>query len=124
MIEVVQQVTLTDDNVRGIELLAASLGWPCYAVNLQGCRDKTTLLERCAEALAFPSWFGHNWDALFDCLIDLPSARRARGCVLVLRHAAEMQAAAPEVMDTALSIVADATQVWSGRGVTLRTFIS
>ncbi|RKT22482.1 guanyl-specific ribonuclease Sa [Paraburkholderia sp. RAU2J] len=31
---------------------------------------KSTLLEALASALAFPAYFGSNWDALFDCLRD------------------------------------------------------
>src|SRR5699024_12859228 len=40
-------------------------------VDLAGCRDKTELLARMADALAFPAHFGHDWDALADCLHDL-----------------------------------------------------
>ena len=71
MSESVRIVELSDDTVRGIELLAESLQRPCYVVDLAGCVDKVGLLERTARALAFPGWFGHNWDAWFDCLVDL-----------------------------------------------------
>ena len=39
------------------------------------------MLQRIASALGFPSWFGGNWDALFDCLADLSwqSARTISG---------------------------------------------
>ena len=60
MTELMRDVVLTDDTVRGLELLASSLDWPCYVVDLRGCVDKTQLLERCADVLRFPSWFGHN----------------------------------------------------------------
>ncbi len=123
MTEFVRNVALTEDNVRGLELLATSLDWPCYVLELRGCKDKVELLERCADVLRFPSWFGHNWDALFDCLIDLASVRRARGCVIVLRHAGELRVTAPEALDTAWSILADAAKVWSDRGVALRVFV-
>ena len=36
-----------------------------------GCADKTELHARIAEALDFPDWYGHNLDALMDCLTDL-----------------------------------------------------
>ena len=36
-----------------------------------------------AKALAFPAWFGGNWDALEDALSDL-SWRPAKGRVLIL----------------------------------------
>jgi hypothetical protein len=123
MTELVRDVELTDDTVRGLELFASSLDWACYVVELKGCVDKAGLLERCAEVLRFPSWFGHNWDAFFDCLVDLPGARRARGCIIVLRHAAELRANSPEAFDTARSIFGDAAKVWSDRDVEMRVFV-
>ena len=41
MTELVRDVALTDDTVRGLELLASSLDWPCYVVELSGCIDKS-----------------------------------------------------------------------------------
>lgn len=32
--------------------------------------DKTTLLMSLARACDFPSYFSHNWDSAWDCLID------------------------------------------------------
>ena len=32
--------------------------------------NKETLLDSLAKACDFPSWFGHNWDAAWDCLTD------------------------------------------------------
>jgi RNAse (barnase) inhibitor barstar len=123
MTELVRDVELNDDTVRGLELLASSLDWPCYVIEFRGCVDKAQLLERFAEVLRFPSWFGHNWDAYFDCLVDLPGARRSRGCVIVLRRVADLRANAPEAFDTARAILGDAAKVWSDRGVAMRVFV-
>ncbi|WP_405852542.1 barstar family protein [Streptomyces sp. NBC_00090] len=41
-------------------------------LDLAGVTDKAALMDRCAVALALPAWFGRNWDALADCLTDLP----------------------------------------------------
>ena len=32
--------------------------------------NKDTLLTSMAKACDFPDYFGHNWDALWDCLTD------------------------------------------------------
>ena len=36
-----------------------------------GCADKKELHTRIAAGLDFPDWYGHNLDALMDCLTDL-----------------------------------------------------
>ena len=46
---------------------------------------KEQLLKNIAQALEFPDWFGHNWDALEDCLSDL-SWREAAGTILLFEQ--------------------------------------
>ena len=119
----VRRAALGDDTVAGIEVLAESLGLRVVDVDLADCRDKGDLLDRTSKALAFPAWFGGNWDAWFDCLTDLSWQPPAAGYVLLLRHALGLQQAAPEALDTALAILEDAARVWATRGVTLRAFV-
>jgi RNAse (barnase) inhibitor barstar len=114
---------LTGAAATAICVLARSLDLDCTRVDLAGCLDKSQLLERIAAALGFPGWFGHNWDALFDCLADL-SWRPATGYVLVLEHASGLRSATPEVFDTALAILEDAAAAWQSRGVPFRAFVS
>jgi hypothetical protein len=38
------------------------------AFRLEGVGTKAELLRRLAYGLRLPDWFGHNWDALQDCL--------------------------------------------------------
>ena len=40
-------------------------------IDCGGCADKKDLHARIAAALGFPDWYGHNLDALMDCLTDL-----------------------------------------------------
>lgn len=119
----VRSLPMNEDVVRGIEALAGALGWPCLVVDLAGCEDKPDLLQRVAAALAFPDWFGHNWDAFFDCLVDLGWQPRAGGYVVLLRHATELRASAPEALDTACAICDDAARVWAERGVQFRVLV-
>jgi hypothetical protein len=121
--DLVRFVRLDDADVRGIEEVSQSLGRPCFVIDLRDCHEKACLLERSAAALGFPGWFGHTWDGWFDCLADLSWQPVARGYLIVLRHAAGLQAAAPEVFDTAVTILADASRAWAERDVELRVFI-
>ena len=40
-------------------------------IDCGGIATKEELHARIAEGLAFPDWYGHNLDALMDCLTDL-----------------------------------------------------
>jgi hypothetical protein len=71
---------------------------------------KDLLLKNLAQALAFPEWFGHNWDALEDCLTDL-SWREASGYVLLFEHAE-----AGDELGVLLDILRSAAESWAARG--------
>jgi hypothetical protein len=45
------------------------------AVRIALAGGKKDMLDAIAGSLAFPSWFGGNWDALEDCLSALKGAR-------------------------------------------------
>jgi hypothetical protein len=120
---VVRRAVLDDATAHGIELLAAALGHRVYDVSLAGCHDKAALLERTAEAMAFPAWFGHNWDAWFDCLTDLGWQAPVAGHIVLMRHAAVFARTSPEACDTAITILEDAGRAWAERGAAFRVFI-
>jgi RNAse (barnase) inhibitor barstar len=105
-----------------LERLGLSLGWRVARIELAGCHEKECLLERVAVALEFPDWFGHNWDAFFDCLTDL-EWRRGPGQLLVLEHVGGLRSRSPEVFDTAILILGDVAEAWERRGVPFRAFL-
>lgn len=77
--------------------------------------DKSSLLRACADALAFPAYFGHNWDALADCLTDL-SWLPAPGHAIVYDHPAPLIRRAPADWAVALDIFQDAAAYWRAAG--------
>ena len=68
------------------------------------------LFAAMARALAFPDWFGGNWDALEDCLSDL-SWRRGDGHVLLIRNGP-----AGDTFGVLLDVLRSAAEYWAGRG--------
>jgi RNAse (barnase) inhibitor barstar len=52
-------------------------------VELKGVRSKKALLEALATGLKLPKHFGHNWDALADCLCDAAWAKHASTTVML-----------------------------------------
>ena len=76
-------------------------------IDLGGCHDRHALLQRLVLALALPASFGHNWDALADCLRDL-GWLPAWGHVLLFEHADGLRQAAAADFEILLGILDDA----------------
>ncbi|MEU1149514.1 barstar family protein [Streptomyces sp. NPDC005863] len=93
---------------------ARGAGWTTATLSLDGVTDKAAFMERCARGLGLPDWFGHNWDALADCLTDLSWAPRARGRLLVVSGWQEYARAAPEEWGIAQEVFSAAVEHWRG----------
>jgi RNAse (barnase) inhibitor barstar len=78
------------------------------------CKTPTTLFAEFARALEFPDYFGHNWDALEECLTDLEWLP-AKGYVLLITEAAHVLSNDETEYETFLEILRDAGEAW-GKG--------
>ncbi|MBU2573130.1 MAG: barstar family protein [Elusimicrobia bacterium] len=83
-----------------IEKLFPPLGYFTAVLDGSLARDKRTLLCALAAALKFPSYFGHNWDALLDCMRSLPEFAPAKGYALIIKNSGRLLADSPEDRDT------------------------
>jgi len=77
--------------------------------------DREAFFRRCAEVFALPDYFGHNFDALHECLLD--SARRGTpGAIVHWRRGSGLARRAPDAVATAFRVLEDAGTYWSGSG--------
>ncbi len=99
-------------------LLAGATAAGCLVlrVDLAAARDKEQMLNAVARALRFPEWFGHNWDALADCLADM-GWLPAEGYAIVLDHCDGVHARAEADFVTLMQVFQDAAEVWREDGV-------
>ena len=74
---------------------------------------KRRLLSVLARELAFPPYFGANWDALADCLTDLSWAP-AEGYAILLSR---LTGLAQQDYFTALDVLEEAAIFWADNGV-------
>ena len=95
-------------DARGLSAADAP-GLDVVPISLSGVAGKAALLERFAAALAFPDWFGANWDALEDCLGDL-SWRADAGRVLVIEGFETLQDVAGDDFRVLLGVLGDVAQ--------------
>ncbi|WP_414691349.1 barstar family protein [Noviherbaspirillum sp.] len=92
------------------------------------CAEATTkqqVLGCIANAFHFPKHFGKNFDALSDCLTDLPyKAGPQPGFLVVLEQLPNTQKFDKEARETLLDVFRDAADFWADKNVAFRVFYS
>lgn len=85
---------------------------PGQAIRLAGNRltGKPAMMQALAEAFTLPDYFGHNWDAVQDCLSDL--SWLDGGIVLLIENADVPAALAPDSWVVLLDILGDVARYW------------
>jgi len=99
-----------------IVVAAQDCDYAVFRVDLSAVADKTGLLAALARDMALPEWFGHNWDALADCLADL-SWRPAEGYLVLLEHSDLLRARAEADFVASVQLFAAAAEEWREQGV-------
>jgi len=93
-----------------------------FVVDIGDARSKAQLLERLSEALKFPDYFGHNWDALCDVLCDQEWFGNS-GVVLHLKHTASFEKLAADDWLTLYEILEEAIDYWRQSGLPFWVFV-
>jgi RNAse (barnase) inhibitor barstar len=92
------------------------------------CADATTknqVLSIIASAFHFPRHFGKNFDALEDCLTDLPyKAGKQPGFLIVLEQLPNTPKFDRDARETLLDVFRDAADFWAERKIPFRVFYS
>lgn len=81
---------------RTLSSTVGSFGLRSFHVDASSIATDTQLFGALAHALEFPEYFGHNWNALNDCLSDLAWCP-AEGYVLFLGSAEVFWQRSPRV---------------------------
>jgi RNAse (barnase) inhibitor barstar len=93
-------------------MVTAPAGFLMRTIAGKKCRTSSSLFDEFAQALSFPDYFGHNWDALEECLADfewLP----AKGYILLITDAQAVLPDDEEEYETLLEVLDDAGEAWS-----------
>ncbi len=106
------------------ELVAAAehAGYAACRLDLGAAKDKNGLLDRIAQSFEFPDWFGHNWDALQDCLTDM-SWQPAEGYVMILENCDAFRADHSEDFETVLRVFGSAADFWREERIPFWTLV-
>ena len=108
---------------RSLQKLAKSQGFAFFHVEGKNIGRKEQLLNHVATALHFPGDFGHNWDALEECLTDMEWVD-ADGYVIYYDHIDALMAAHPDQFATLVEILRDAVASWKADGTAMVVLLS
>lgn len=87
--------------------------------------NKQEVLNTIADSFGFPSHFGHNFDALYDCLTDsVHKAGQQNGFVVVIEHLPNTEHFDKELRETLLDVFRDAADYWAKKKIPFRVFYS
>ncbi len=89
-------------DVGALEHACDERGRPMVLLVTEAVHDKSGFMDAVSEALALPGWFGRNWDALAECLGDVPGTT-----VLVWDGWTDMALAAPRDTEVAIEVLAE-----------------
>jgi RNAse (barnase) inhibitor barstar len=106
-----------------VERKVQAAGLRFFHVDCRDVTSKEALLCTLERGLSFPDYFGHNWDALFDCLTDL-SFTCGRGCCILLEDLGPFAHAAPRHLETLLEILCDAAQHWAKQSASFYVLVT
>lgn len=110
------------DGEEALVAAAEQNGYIVFRVDLAKAENKSALLDAIRQAMRFPEWFGHNWDALMDCLADLGWAP-AEGYVVILEHCDGIHGRAEAEFVQTLQVFEAAANEWRDQGVPLWCFV-
>lgn len=113
------------DGEEALITAAEQNGYFVFRVDLAGAQDKKEMLDIIGKAMAFPEWFGHNWDALLDCLADLGwhSDKGAEGYLVILEHCDGIHGRAEAAFVETLQVFEAAANEWREQGIPFWCFV-
>jgi len=104
---------LTDEDA-GQRIIAGDVFPADYVIAVldgEAAGSRAGFFTEIARKLAFPDYFGRNWDAVYDCLTDL-NWLPAEGYVLVFDGFAALAKQAPDQWQIGRKVLAEACQFW------------
>jgi RNAse (barnase) inhibitor barstar len=106
-----------------VQAVAKVAGFACFHIDGKNIQRKEQLLNHVATALHFPKSFGHNWDALEECLTDLEWVD-ADGYILYYDHIDGLLETHPDQFETLVEILRDAVRSWKEDGSAMIVLLS
>ena len=110
-------------SVAELSKLARLKGMAFFHLEGQKIEKKEQFLNHAAVAMKFPSHFGNNWDAFYDCLTDMDWVD-AQGYVIYFDHTDAFASHHESQLETVVELFHDAVDFWKGEGKAMLVVLS
>lgn len=112
-------------SAKDLQAVAKLLDQHFLYANLLDAQSKHAVLTEIGHQFLFPSYFGKNLDALYDCLTSsLLGSGPQTGFLIVLEHIPICAKFDNEVREQLLDVFRDASEFWAEKKVPFRCFYS
>jgi len=104
---------------------ALALGQHFLYANLSQAQSKQDVLDMIAQQFTFPTHFGKNFDALYDCMTDpLHKSGLQPGFIVVLEQVPAHAKFDKEAREQLLDVFQETADYWGDRKIPFRCFYS
>ena len=110
-------------NVTELGKLAHAKKMAFFHLEGEKIEKKEQFLNHAAVAMKFPSHFGGNWDAFYDCLTDMDWVE-ADGYVIYFDHTDAFASHHESQLETVIELFEDAVEFWKGEGQAMLVLLS
>ena len=110
-------------SVAELSKLARSKGMTFFHLEGQKIEKKEQFLNHAAVAMKFPSHFGNNWDAFYDCLTDMDWVDTV-GYLIYFDHTDAFASHHESQLETVVELFQDAVDFWKAEGKPMLVVLS
>ncbi|MBI3714425.1 MAG: barstar family protein [Betaproteobacteria bacterium] len=109
--------------VSEIKAAAKARNWAFFHLEGEKIEKKEQFFNHAAMAMKFPSHFGHNWDAFYDCLTEFDGVD-ADGYLIYFDHTDAFSEHHESQLETAIELFEDAIEFWKEDGKSMLVLLS
>ena len=108
---------------RSVQSAAKKAGYTFFHIDGKSIERKEQLMNNLATTLRLPKTFGHNWDALEECLVDMEWVD-GDGFVFYYDHIDGLLDEHPDQFETLVEILRDAVASWKSDDTAMVVLLS
>ncbi len=113
----------THASVPELSKLARLKGMAFFHLEGKKIEGKAQFLNHASVAMKFPSHFGNNWDAFYDCITDMDWVQ-SEGYCIYFDHTDAFAGHHESELETVIELFVDAIEFWKREGQSMLVLLS